>query len=254
MKMMQFPKDEQVRAIIADLGSPTGPLQLAMSSAGKLLVGSLEDLIQPEDYEHANKVLQERGLDGLVLSIAPLLMQIREMDAKEVILVRGILQICIHVMQKAHVVCIAKLNALDPDSKSDIQINPEILSLMYGLANPYSEGLNQECCIFEMVQMYTTDEYIASKSKTTREAFEQDVPGMATLLQFSEALNYLQFLTNNYTNSRISDRIMRSMVDPNKVEEVVESMKNNGGGIAVVNVSQMEGKSEENPLTPVTVH
>ena len=199
MKMMQFPKDEQVRAIIADLGSPTGTLQLAMSSAGKLLVGSLEDLIQPEDYEHANKVLQERGLDGLVLSIAPLLMQIREMDAKEVIVVRGVLQICIHVMQKAHAVCIAKLNALDPDSKSDIQINPEILSLMYGLANPYSEGLNQECCIFEMVQMYTTDEYIASKSKTTRKAFEQDVPGMATLLQFSEALNYLQFLTNNYT-------------------------------------------------------
>lgn len=254
MKMMQFPKDEQVRAIIADLGSPTGPLQLAMSSAGKLLVGSLEDLIQPEDYEHANKVLQERGLDGLVLSLAPLLMQIRESNAKEVIVVRGILQICVHVMQKAHAVCIAKLNALDPDSKGDIQVNPEILSLIYGLSNPYSEGLKQECCIFEMVQMYITDEYIASGSKTTREAFEQDVPGMATLLQFSEALSYLQFLTNNYINSRVSDRIMRSMVDSSKVEEILESMKNSGAGMAVVKVSQMEDSSEENPLASSTVH
>lgn len=254
MKMMRFPKDEQVRAIIADLGSPTGTLQTAMDSAGKLLVSSLENLIDEEGYKHANMVLQKEGLDGLVLSIAPLLVQIRETNAKEIIVVRGVLQICIHVMQKAHAVRIAKLNALDPESKEDVKINPEILSLIYGLANPYSEGLKQQCCIFEMIQMYITDEYVASDVKTTREAFEQDVPGMATLLQFSEALNYLQFLTNSYINSRVSDRIMRSMIDPNKVEAIMESLKDSGADMAVVKVTQKEGKPEENPMAPSTVH
>ena len=256
MKMMNFPKDAQVRAIIAELGKKEGILDKAMDEAGTLILGVLEEIIVKEDMDHAYKIFRERGLDATLMSLAPIIVKVKGADRQETCNLRGVFQIAGLLMQKAQAIRLAKLHKLADDGQVEVAVDPQILALIYSLANPYAEGLKETCCIFDLILLYVEDEYAIANLPFDRKAFEADIEGMATWLSFSDALETLRFLVSNHTNMRVSECIMRSMVGPDKAAEIMENLRegaDKGPSMTVVKIDN-DGVSPIEEKGPTTVH
>ena len=256
MKMMKFPKDEQVRAILADLGKDGGVLDNAMNEAGTLVLAVLKEIILEEDMAHAYKIFEKRGFEAALMSLVPVIVQVKGVDRQETCNLRGVLHIAGLLMQKAQAIRLAKLHKLADEDPVTSVVDPKLMSLVYSLANPYSEGLKEPCCIFDLLMLYVEDDYIHANLPFGREAFEADIPGMAKWLSFSEALETLHFLASGHTNARVSERIMQGMVGQDKTAEIMKDLQERGGkgpGMTIVKIDK-DDLSPVEEKGPTTVH